>query len=172
MRVRRQSGRDVGDDAGLERPADEQAIRGPAVCGHELLYVKLGAVHSVQISDETFVAADPVRVGAAVGDPASWRRWWPDLRLRVIEDRADKGIRWAVTGPLTGTMEIWLEPSLDGVLLHYFLHAEPSGVAAWQLARMNLSENDPPPPGRGQENGLRGEDDAGALPTSWGFSGA
>ena len=39
-------------------------------------------------------------------------------------------------------MEIWLEPSLDGVVLHYFLHAEPSGVAAWQLARMNLSKND------------------------------
>jgi hypothetical protein len=97
------------------------------------------AVHSVQIADETFVAADPARVGAAVGDAASWRRWWPDLRLQVIEDRGPLGVRWAVTGPLTGTMEIWLEPSLDGVLLHYFLHAEPSGVAAWQLARMNLS---------------------------------
>jgi hypothetical protein len=103
-------------------------------------YVKLGAVHSVQIADETFVAADPARVGAAVGDPANWRRWWPDLRLQVIEDRADKGIRWSVTGPLTGTMEIWLEPSLDGVVLHYFLHAEPSAAAAWQLARMNLSK--------------------------------
>jgi hypothetical protein len=101
-------------------------------------YVKLGAVHSVQIADETFVAADPAVVGAAVGDRASWRRWWPDLRLRVIEDRGPLGVRWAVTGPLTGTMEVWLEPLLDGVLLHYFLHAEPSGVAAWQLARMNL----------------------------------
>ena len=105
-----------------------------------LPYVKLGAVHSVQVADETFVAADPARVGAAVGDPASWRRWWPDLRLQVIEDRAEKGVRWAVTGPLNGTMEIWLEPSLDGVLLHYFLHAEPSGAAAWQLARMNLAK--------------------------------
>ena len=103
-------------------------------------YVKLGPVHSVQIADETFVAADPARVGAAIGDPANWRRWWPDLRLQVIEDRADKGMRWSVTGPLTGTMEIWLEPSLDGVVLHYFLHAEPSGVAAWQLARMNLGK--------------------------------
>ena len=28
---------------------------------------------------------------------------------------------------------------MDGVLLHYFLHAEPTGVAAWQLARMNLA---------------------------------
>lgn len=97
-------------------------------------------MHSVQIADETFVAADPVAVGQAVGDPASWRRWWPDLRLEVIEDRADKGVRWTVTGPLTGTMEIWLEPMLDGVLLHYFLHAEPTGAAAWQLAKMNLAK--------------------------------
>ena len=45
-----------------------------------------------------------------------------------------------VTGALTGTMEIWLEPSFDGVILHYFVHAEPSGVAAWQLAKMNLAK--------------------------------
>lgn len=96
-------------------------------------------MHSIQVADETFVAADATRVGAAVADRASWRRWWPDLRLEVVEDRGALGIRWAVTGPLTGTMEIWLEPVLDGVLLHYFLHAEPSGAAAWQLARMNLA---------------------------------
>jgi hypothetical protein len=96
-------------------------------------------MNSIQIADETFVAADPVEVGRAVGDPASWRRWWPDLLLTVVEDRADKGHRWTVAGALTGTMEIWLEPVLDGVVLHYFLHAEPSGVAAWQLAKMNLA---------------------------------
>src|SRR3954447_13359844 len=93
-------------------------------------------MNSIQIADETFVAADPVEVGRAVGDRASWRRWWPDLLLTVVENREDKGHRWTVAGALTGTMEIWLEPVLDGVVLHYFLHAEPSGVAAWQLARM------------------------------------
>jgi hypothetical protein len=97
-------------------------------------------MNSIQIADETFVAADPVEVGRAVGDPASWRRWWPDLLLTVVEDREDKGHRWTVAGALTGTMEIWLEPVLDGVVLHYFLHAEPSGVAAWQLAKMNLAK--------------------------------
>lgn len=100
--------------------------------------MKLMAMNSIQVADETFVAADPVAVGRAVNDRTNWRRWWPDLRLEVVEDRADKGVRWTVTGPLTGTMEIWLEPVLDGVLLHYFLHAEPSGVAAWQLAKMKL----------------------------------
>ena len=96
-------------------------------------------MNSIQIADETFVAADPVEVGMAVGDPASWRRWWPDLQLTVVEDRGEVGHRWTVTGSLTGTMEVWLQPVLDGVILHYFLHAEPSGVAAWQLAKMNLA---------------------------------
>jgi hypothetical protein len=97
-------------------------------------------MNSIQIADETFVAADPVEVGRYIADPASWRRWWPDLRLTVVEDRGEKGHRWTVMGALTGTMEIWLEPVLDGVVLHYFVHAEPSGVAAWQLAKMNLEK--------------------------------
>jgi hypothetical protein len=97
-------------------------------------------MNSIQIADETFVAADPVEVGRAIGDPVSWRRWWPDLLLTVVEDRKDNGHRWTVAGALTGTMEIWLEPVLDGVVLHYFLHAEPSGAAAWQLAKMNLAK--------------------------------
>jgi hypothetical protein len=92
-------------------------------------------VSSIQVADETFVAAAATAVGRAVGDPASWRRWFPDLICEVVEDRADKGIRWTVTGGLSGTMEIWLEPVLDGVVLHYFLHAEPSG----DPATMNLA---------------------------------
>lgn len=98
---------------------------------------------SIQIADQTYVAADGARVGAALADRSSWLRWWPDLRLQVTEDRADKGIRWTVSGTLTGTMEVWLEPQtggLDGVVLHYFLHAEPTGAAAYQLARMNLAK--------------------------------
>ncbi len=101
---------------------------------------KAETVNSIQVADEMFVAAAGAQVGAAIADRAKWRRWWPDLNLQVVEDRAEKGIRWAVTGALTGTMEIYLEPTLDGVLLHYFLHAEPSGVAAWQLAKMNLAK--------------------------------
>ena len=98
----------------------------------------MSVMNSIQIADETFIAADPVAVGEAVGDRANWSRWWPDLRLSVVEDRGEVGHRWTVTGALTGTMEIWLEKALDGVILHYFLHAEPSGAAAWELAKMNL----------------------------------
>jgi hypothetical protein len=97
-------------------------------------------MHSIQVADETFVAAAGAKVGAAIADPARWRRWWPDLGLEVIEDRADKGIRWRITGSLTGTMEIWLESMLDGVILHYFLHAEPSGLSAGQMAAVDLAK--------------------------------
>lgn len=100
-------------------------------------------MNSIQIADETFIAADPVAVGDAVADPANWSRWWPDLRLAVVEDRGEVGQRWTVTGALTGTMEVWLEKAEggpDGVVLHYFLHAEPSGAAAWELAKMNLAK--------------------------------
>lgn len=93
---------------------------------------------SIQVADETFVAASPAAVGRAVGDRASWRRWFPDLLLEVVEDRADKGVRWTAAGPLTGTMEIWLEPVLDGVVLHYFMHAEPTGITAAELGRLDL----------------------------------
>jgi hypothetical protein len=107
---------------------------------HVRLVCEAEAMYSIQIADQTFVAADGARVAAALANRPSWRRWWPDLRLQVVEDRAEKGIRWAVTGALTGTMEIWLQPSLDGVVLHYFLHAEPTGLAAWQLAKLNLAK--------------------------------
>jgi hypothetical protein len=99
-------------------------------------------MNSIQIADETFIAADPVEIGNTVGDPANWSRWWPDLRLTVVQDRGEAGQRWAVTGALLGTMEVWLEKVLsgpDGVVLHYFVHAEPAGVAAWELAKMNLA---------------------------------
>ncbi len=49
-----------------------------------------------------------------------------------------QGVRWTVTGA-AGTMKSGTEPSWMGVLL-LFLHAEPTGVAAWQLAWMNLVE--------------------------------
>ncbi len=100
-------------------------------------------MNSIQIADETFIAADPVEVGEAVADPANWSRWWPDLRLTVVEDRGEVGQRWTVTGALTGTMEIWLEKvrsGPDGVVLHYFVHAEPAGAAAWELAKMNFAK--------------------------------
>ena len=102
--------------------------------------MKLVGMNSIQIADEAFVCADPAAVGAAVANQSSWRRWWPDLKLTVVEDRGPAGQRWTVTGALTGTMEVWLEAVMDGVVLHYFLHAEPTGVSGAALAELNLAD--------------------------------
>ncbi|MFD6199639.1 polyketide cyclase / dehydrase and lipid transport [Mycobacteriaceae bacterium NPDC060252] len=97
-------------------------------------------MNSIQVADQTFIAADPADIGRAISNPADWRRWWPDLQLNVVEERGEKGIRWTVAGAVTGTMEVWLEPALDGAILHYFLHAEPAGVSAAQAAKLNLAK--------------------------------
>ncbi len=96
------------------------------------------------MADEAFVAAAVSLAGAVVGDRARWRTWWPDLTLEVAEDRGDEGVRWRVSGPLTGTMEIWNEKCMDGFVLHYYLHAEPvaplpTEPAAWlaEVAELN-----------------------------------
>ncbi len=81
---------------------------------------------SIQVADQTFLAAPGAAIAEVLSAANNWRRWWPDLRLDVREDRGDKGIRWTVEGALTGTMEVWLEAVPDGAILHYFLHAEPT----------------------------------------------
>lgn len=88
-------------------------------------------VPAVDVVDETFLVVPPKVVAAVFADPASWRRYWPDLVLEVYLDRGEQGLRWTVRGALVGTMEVWLEPMLDGTLMHYFLRAEfPEPVAA------------------------------------------
>ena len=79
----------------------------------------------LDLVDETFLAVPPKVVAAVFADPDAWRRFWPDLVLDVYADRGDEGLRWTVRGALVGTMEIWLEPVLDGTVLHYFLRADP-----------------------------------------------
>ena len=91
--------------------------------------------HAVDIVDETFIVADPATVAAVVADPASWRRWWPDLRPEVTRDRGVKGMQWAVRGAVVGSMEIWLEPYGDGVIVHYFLRADPPDGSRTGLPR-------------------------------------
>lgn len=82
---------------------------------------------SVDVVDETFLAVPPAVLAAEFAVPARWAGWWPDLRLEVDTDRGVQGIRWTVRGALVGSMEVWLEPVLDGTVLHYFLRADPPG---------------------------------------------
>lgn len=81
---------------------------------------------SVDVVDETFLAVAPEAVAGEFA-PEHWPVLWPDLRLEVIADRGAAGVRWTVHGALVGSMEVWLEPLLDGTLLHYYLRADPVG---------------------------------------------
>jgi hypothetical protein len=84
---------------------------------------------ALDIADDTFVVAALATVADVVRDPASWRAWWPDLEPTVTADRGLKGVRWTVSGAVVGSMEIWLEPWGDGVVIHWYLRAEPARVA-------------------------------------------
>lgn len=81
---------------------------------------------SVDVVDEVFVVAPPAVVAAQFAGPTRWRELWPDLDLEVVTDRGAQGIRWTATGALVGSMEVWLEPVLDGTVLHYYLRADPA----------------------------------------------
>ncbi len=102
--------------------------------GHDILPRVNQAPPALDIVDETFLVVPPSTVAAAFAEPRSWSRYWPDLVLEVYTDRGDEGLRWTVRGALIGTMEVWLEPVLDGTLLHYFLRATPAGPDGEPLA--------------------------------------
>ncbi|MCW2524940.1 MAG: polyketide cyclase / dehydrase and lipid transport [Frankiales bacterium] len=75
----------------------------------------------MNLVDETWIDAAPPRVAAAVAEPAAWLSWWPGLTLTLTLDRGLQGRQWAASGPWEGSIEIWLEPMLGGVLLHHYL---------------------------------------------------
>jgi hypothetical protein len=81
---------------------------------------------SVDLVDETFIVAEPAVLAQVVADRRRWATWWPELELVVFMDRGLNGIRWTVMGELVGSCEIWLEAHGDGVLLHYYLRADPT----------------------------------------------
>ena len=90
----------------------------------------------IDVMDECYLAADRARVAGAVADPSWWPVVWPELRLTVTEDRGLDGVRWAVAGRLTGTAEVWLEDFRGrGVIVHYFLRAEPDRAISDRQAR-------------------------------------
>jgi hypothetical protein len=95
-------------------------------------------VPSVDVVDETFLAVPPAVLAAAFAPPSAWAAFWPDLTLEVYADRGTRGLRWTVGGALVGTMEVWLEPVLDGTLLHYFLRADLPGDMSDKRVRREL----------------------------------
>ena len=71
--------------------------------------------------DETFIAVAPAVVAPRLDDVPSRRDLWPDLGLHLARDRGAKGRQWSVSGAATGTAEVWLEPWLDGTIVHLYL---------------------------------------------------
>src|SRR5699024_3918761 len=86
---------------------------------------------ALDVVDQTFITVPSDSLVTVFVDPHSWQKYWPDLVLQVYTDRGNAGLRWTVRGALIGTMEIWLEPVLDGTILHYFLRADPAGSRSW-----------------------------------------
>ena len=111
--------------------------------GMEALFTADGDLDSL---DETYAQdyvghappfPDIVGLQAAKGFAMGYRQAFPDLDT-TTEDLISEGdkvvVRWTVRGALVGTMEVWLEPVLDGTLLHYFLRADfPPGVTGKSL---------------------------------------
>ncbi|MFM8515343.1 MAG: polyketide cyclase / dehydrase and lipid transport [Actinomycetota bacterium] len=81
---------------------------------------------AVDIVDESFLVVPRRLVAEVVARPERWRVWWPDLEIEVFLDRGLDGMAWTVAGPLVGSTEIWLEEHPRGVVLHYYLRAEPT----------------------------------------------
>ena len=75
---------------------------------------------ALDITDETLVVAAPERVREVLCDEVYWERWLPGVRLRCIDDRDLLGKRWSVSGTMTGSAEVWLEPWADAVVVHVF----------------------------------------------------
>jgi hypothetical protein len=78
----------------------------------------------VDLIEETFLAVAPELVSAAIREPEFTAVLWPDLDLNVFMDRGPDGVRWAATGALVGSVEVWLEPFADGVMAHTFVRAD------------------------------------------------
>lgn len=87
---------------------------------------------AIDIVDSSWLGARPAVVAPAIADPANWRRWWPGLRLRAVDARGEKGVRWQVDAVaeesscgLSGSAEVWLQPVDGGTVAHFFLRLDP-----------------------------------------------
>lgn len=80
----------------------------------------------VDLVDETFIVVPARQLAKVIAQTQRWVVWWPELHLEIFMDRGDEGLRWSVTGDLVGSAEIWIEAFGDGVILHYYLRADPT----------------------------------------------
>ena len=121
----------------IKRPEWRLTIGYPADADHPsrwVLGVSASRVASFHIADDTFIVADPSVMAELVTDPARITLWWPHMNLVVTKDRKALGRHWQVDGrwanvEWTGSMEMWLEPKLDGVIVHHYVRWDSVGRA-------------------------------------------
>jgi len=81
-------------------------------------------VPALDVVDETFVLAPATELHDIFCDEQAWKALGMDVQC--YDDRGVKGKRWTLSGSLTGTAEVWLEPSHEGVIVHVYLQADPA----------------------------------------------
>lgn len=79
---------------------------------------------SIDVVDESFIRVPRDVVAAVVAK--RWQSWWVSLSLQPYMDRGVEGMRWTVSGDMVGSSEIWLEEHPPGVIVHYYLRADPT----------------------------------------------
>jgi len=79
---------------------------------------------ALDVVDETFLLAPATELRDIFCDELVWKSLGMDLRC--YDDRGLRGKRWTLSGSLTGTAEVWLEPSHGGVIVHVYLQADPA----------------------------------------------
>ena len=84
-----------------------------------------GGTPAIDITDETLVVAAASQVRDRLCDETGWESLFAGARLSCIDDRGPLGKRWSVSGSLTGSAEVWLEPWADSVVVHVFWQVDP-----------------------------------------------
>ena len=88
---------------------------------------------SIDVVDESFIRVRREVLAALVAE--RWPQWWSNLTLQVYMDRGLEGLRWTVAGEMVGSAELWLEEQQPGVIVHYYLRAEPTVPGTSTTAR-------------------------------------
>jgi hypothetical protein len=94
------------------------------------LLCKHQGVSSFNIADDSFIVVEPAALAEVIADAERVAQWWPRMTLVLTRNRGPKGREWRVQGDWsgvswTGSLEIWLEPNLDGVVLHHYVRWDP-----------------------------------------------
>ena len=77
----------------------------------------------MDLTAEAFIAVTPDRARTTLAVGSFWEAFWPGLVLDVTQDRGLRGVRWSVSGRLSGSAEVWLEPWREAVVVHVYLRA-------------------------------------------------